>query len=111
MHVITKDDSTSAFRRLGKNGNFSEVRYRLPEENTMEKTVQGPAAGREKFRAVEYKRVNDEAMQVRVRERRASELFDYERVAPKHAGQNTPPAPDPPLPSLAAETERRVRAE
>jgi hypothetical protein len=45
----TRDDFDRDFRKVGRGGDFSQVRYKLPEENVMEKAVRGPAAGREQY--------------------------------------------------------------
>ena len=44
--VRKKDDFDRDFRLLGKGGDFSEVRYKVPEEKIIDFEVRGPAAGR-----------------------------------------------------------------
>jgi len=47
-HVFArdKDDLDRDFRLLGRGGDFSEVRYQVPDDNILEFSVRGPAMGR-----------------------------------------------------------------
>ena len=47
-HVFArdKDDLDRDFRLLGQHGDFSEVRYQVPDESILEFSVRGPAMGR-----------------------------------------------------------------
>lgn len=46
VYAKQKDDLDRKFRLLGKGGDFSEVRYHVPDEAILEFAVRGPATGR-----------------------------------------------------------------
>ncbi|GMH89970.1 hypothetical protein TL16_g11626 [Triparma laevis f. inornata] len=47
VYARQKDDLDRKFRFLGKGGDFSEVRYQVPDEAILEFSVRGPATGRQ----------------------------------------------------------------
>jgi len=60
--VRKKDDFDRDFRLLGKGGDFSEVRYKVPEEKIIDFEVRGPAAGRAIIREQADRLIMEEAM-------------------------------------------------
>ena len=89
-HVWTrdKDDFDRDFRLLGAGGDFSEVRYKLPEDKVMDFEVRGPAAGRAKQKAAQERLKLEELMKQGETEKEAKDREKREARERKEAAQN-----------------------
>ena len=65
---------------LGKGGDFSEVRYKIPEGKLMDFEVRGPAAGRAIFRDQAEQRILAEAMKASETEKEKKEREKNEKA-------------------------------
>jgi len=79
--VKEKDDFDRDFRMLGKGGDFSEVRYKIPEGKIMDFEVRGPAAGRAIQREQAERLVMEEAMKASETEKEKKEREKRVKVA------------------------------